>query len=81
MLNTEKKIWKKREERVNQFIYVVLDDDRDPKNFADACLMHCIRMASRSADRLSSRVMWLNVTLVVLGVLGLAVAAYEVFFK
>ena len=81
MKKQDETIWQKRDDRVEQFIYVVLDDDREINHFAEACLMHSIRRASQSADRLSRRVMWLNVTLVVLGVLGLIVAVYGVFCK
>jgi hypothetical protein len=84
----DKIIWQQRDERVDHFLWVILDDNRDIEHFAKACLIHSIRRASQSADRLSKRVMYLNLSLVVLGGLGLIVtglglviAAYGVFCK
>jgi hypothetical protein len=79
MENEEKAVWKNRDERVDKFLVGVLDKRLSQEAFTEAALIHAIRRASQSADRLSNRVAWLNGILMVLGVLGLLVTAYGVF--
>lgn len=79
MKREDKDRWKKRDARVEDFLRKVLDDDRVTSREDTAYLVHTIRWASQSADRLSTRVFWLNVILVVLGTLALIVAAVGVF--
>jgi len=40
-----------------------------------------IEDASRSANKLSKRIFWLNIILVIIGALALSIAGYGVFFK
>jgi hypothetical protein len=71
-----------RDARVERFLKGSLDKNSGGDlGFVNAALVHTIQRASRSADRLSKRVFCLNVILVVLGSLGLIVAAYGVFGK
>jgi hypothetical protein len=44
-------------------------------------VVSAIRWAAKSTDRLSRRILWLNVILVILGGLGLLIAGYELLFK
>ena len=69
-----------RDERIERFLRLTLDKHfGGDEGFMSAALIHSIQRASQSADRLSTRVFWLNVILVVLGTLGLIVAAVGVF--
>lgn len=43
--------------------------------------VNAIMTASKSADRLSRRIFWLNIILVVLGIAALIAAGYGIFFK
>lgn len=71
-----------RDGRVERFLKGSLDENRGgDEGFMSAALVHTIQQASRSADRLSKRVFWLNVTLVVLGTLGLIVAVVGIVSK
>ena len=40
-----------------------------------------IENASKSTNKLSKRIFWLNIILIIIGTLGLLIAAYSVFFK
>ena len=79
MENEKKTVWKNRDAKVDRFLWGALDRDMSSGGFTEACLTHVIRRASQSADRLSKRVAWLNIILIVLGALGLLVATYSVF--
>ena len=69
-----------RDGRVEGFLKASLEHNwGGDEGFVAAALVHTIQRASQSADRLSTRVLWLNGILVVLGTLGLFVAAWGVF--
>jgi hypothetical protein len=76
----KKRIEKRREEREDLALNVVLDQgtDPDPSHFWAALLVQRLRRASESADKLSRRVVVLNWILIILGGLSLFVAAYGV---
>jgi hypothetical protein len=79
-MTDEERISHVRDNKVEGFIKEELDGAAKPRS-PWGPLIYSIRRASQSADRLAMRVMWLNVTLVVLGILGLVVAGYGVFCK
>lgn len=79
--NEQKIIEQKRTERKEHALWAVLDENQTLTHFWDALLIHSIDKASGSADRLSRRVLWLNVILVLLGILSLLIVGYEVFCK
>ena len=81
MTKEDKLVWKNRDKKVERVMRAALDEVSTAGGVDEACLMHVIRRASQSAERLSNRVAWLNIILVVLGALGLAVAAYGVLKK
>ncbi len=74
-----KEVWAKRDDKVEKEI----KDDIDGEGIKSvhALVMHTLRRASQSADRLSTRIWWLNLILVFLGTLGLIIAALGVFCK
>ena len=70
-----------REQKKEQRLSMILDREGGNVAEMDALLIHSISRASTSADRLSRRILWLNVIIVVIGTLSLFVAGYAVFFK
>jgi hypothetical protein len=88
MEEEEKNIKQKRKEGKKHALSVILDQHREPGHFMEALLIDnidnvidSIEKASRSADRLSGRISWLNFILAVIGALSLLVAGYSVFCK
>ena len=70
-----------RQIKKNEVLSRILDKRLFNEAFMEALLIASIDTASRSADRLSKRIFWLNILLLIIGVLGLFVAAYGVFIN
>jgi len=70
-----------RDKKKEQTLSAILDKEGGHVAQMEALLIHSIDRASKSADRLSRRIFWLNLIILIIGVLGLIVAGYSVFFK
>ena len=80
-MKEKKSIKQKREERKRHALRVVLDEDGGTQHFWDALLINSIDEASNNANKLSKRIFWLNMILVIIGTLALFIAGYEIFLK
>lgn len=70
-----------RDQKKEQTLSAILDKEGGHVAQMEALLIYSIDRASKSADRLSKRVFWLNLLILIIGVLALIVAGYGVFFK
>ncbi len=80
MKKYDTELWTKRDEKIENTIKDHMDG-QDGYKSVHALLMHTIRRASQSADKLATRIWWLNLILIIVGTLGLIVAACGVFYK
>ena len=64
-----------------QTLSAILDKEGGHVAQMEALLIYSIDRASKSADRLSRRVFWLNLLLLIIGIAALIVAGYGVLFK
>ena len=70
-----------RDKLKEQTLSAILDKEGSHVAQMEALLIYSIDRASKSADRLSRRVFWLNLLLLIIGMLALIVAGYDVFFN
>ena len=70
-----------RDKLKEQTLSAILDKEGGHVAQMEALLIYSIDRASKSADRLSRRVFWLNLLLLIIGMLALIVAGYDVFFN
>jgi len=70
-----------RDIKKEQTLSAILDREGGHVAMMEALLIYSIDRASRSADRLSKRIFWLNLLIAIIGTLALVVAGYGVFFK
>jgi len=70
--------WEKIRE---QTLSTILDKEGGHVAQMEALLIYSIDRASKSADKLSRRIFWLNLLILIIGIAALIVAGYGVFFK
>jgi hypothetical protein len=70
-----------RDEKKEQTLSAILDREGGHVAQMEALLIHSIDRASKSADKLSRRILWLNLLILIIGALALIVAGYGVFHK
>ena len=70
-----------RDKLKEQTLSAILDKEGGHVAQMEALLIYSIDRASKSADRLSRRVFWLNLLLLIIGIAALIVAGYGVLFK
>lgn len=68
-----------RKERIEEALHLILDREGGHVALMEGFLIDSIGRASRSADKLSRRVFWLNLLILIVGTIGLIIAAYGVF--
>lgn len=72
---------RKRDQKKGQILSLILDREGGNRAEMEGLLIHSIDRASKSADKLSRRIFWLNLIILIVGVLALVVASYEIFYK
>lgn len=69
-----------RDEKKEQVLHLALDTDGN-RAMMEGFLIYSIDRASKTADKLSRRIFWLNLIILIIGTLSLIVAGYSIFFK
>jgi len=69
-----------RDEKKEQILHLALDTEGN-RAIMEGLLIYSIDRASKTADKLSRRLFWLNMLILIIGSLALIVAGYEVFVK
>jgi len=69
-----------RDEKKEQILHLALDTEGN-RAIMEGLLIYSIDRASKTADKLSRRLFWLNMLILIIGTAALVVAGYEVFFK
>jgi len=71
---------RRRDEKKEEILHLALDTDGN-RAMMEGLLIYSIDQASKTADKLSRRLFWLNMLILIIGTLALVVAGYEVFFR